>query len=139
MEIERVEREFAQVRAQYEKPNGDLRGSWCSLDLGARAAKTDFTEAFRLINPISSQLIHGTFGGLAMHFDLTADEHRISIPPSMEYCAEALVGGHMCMLANVGTLADTFNWVPCNPIPKLVKDFHYAWDKQDKAAPAAPA
>lgn len=139
VEIERVEREFAQVRAQYEKPNGDLRGSWCSLDLGARAAKTDFTEAFRLINPISSQLIHGTFGGLAKHFDLTADEHRISIPPSMEYCAEALVGGHMCMLANVGTLADAFNRVPCNPIPKLVEDFHYAWDKQDKAAPAAPA
>ncbi len=132
---ERVEREFAQVRP-HGKPNGDLRGSWCSLDLGARAAKTDFTEAFRLINPISSQLIHGTFGGLAMHFDLTADEHRIFIPPSMEYCAEALVGGHMCMLANVGTLADTFNWVPCNPIPKLVKDLLRLLGQAGRAAPA---
>jgi hypothetical protein len=136
-EIERVEREFERVRAQYERPNGDLRGSWCSLDLGTRAARTGFFEAFRLINPISSQLIHGTFGGLARHFDLTSDEHRISIPPSMEYCAEALVGGHTCMLAMVGTLADTFNSVPCIPIERLLEDFHYAWDRRpDEVAPA---
>jgi hypothetical protein len=136
VEIEQVEREFANIRGQYQKPNGDLRGSWCSLDLGARAAKTGFSGAFRLINPISSQLIHGTFGGLAKHFDLTADEHRISIPPSMEYCAEALIGAHMCMLANVGTLANTFEWVPCIPVAELLEDFHYAWDKADAVAPA---
>lgn len=127
-ETERVEREFPRVRAQYENARGEIRGSWCSLDLGARAARTGFDEAFRLINPISSQLIHGTFGGLAKHFDLTADDHRISIPPSMEFCGEALSGGHMCTLTIIGTLADTFGWVPCNRIEILSEDFHYAWD-----------
>jgi hypothetical protein len=125
VETERVEREFPKIRCQYEKPNGDLRGSWCSLDLGARAAKTGFSDAFRLINPVSSQLIHGTFGGLAKHFDLTTDEPRILIPPSMKYCAEALSSGDRCMLAIVTTLADTFNCVPSTPVPKLVKDLCY--------------
>lgn len=131
-EIERVEREYEHVRAQFEKPSGDLRGSWCRLDLGARAARTGFSEAFRLINPISSELIHGTFGGLARHFDLTEDEHRIAIPPSMEYCAEALFGGHMCVLKMVETLANSFGWEPCNSVEKLVQDFYYAWDPADR-------
>jgi hypothetical protein len=140
-QIERGEREFEQVRAQYQKPNGDLRGSWCNLDLGTRAARTGFSGAFKLINPVSSELIHGTFGGLARHFDLDADEHRISMPPSMEFCAEALSGGHMCMLAMVGTLADAFNWVPCNPVERLIDDFHYAWDRgpNDAVPVHAPA
>lgn len=131
-ETERVEREFPRVRAQYENARGEIRGSWCSLDLGARAIRTGFAEAFRLINPISSQLIHGTFGGLAKHFDLTADDRRISIPPSMEFCGEALSGGHMCTLTVIGTLADTFGWVPCNPLERLAEDFHYAWDERPR-------
>ncbi len=137
-ETERVEREYPRVRAQYENARGEIRGSWCNLDLGARAVRTGFADAFRLINPISSQLIHGTFGGLAKHFDLTADDHRISIPPSMEFCAEALSGGHMCTEAIVGTLADTFGWVPCNPIERLAEDLHYAWGERPHA-PAACA
>jgi uncharacterized protein DUF5677 len=48
--IARVESEFQTVRAQFEKPNGDLRSSWCTLNLADRAARTDFAEAFRLIN-----------------------------------------------------------------------------------------
>lgn len=138
-EMERVEREFPVVRAQYEKPNHELRGSWCSLDLGARAVRTGFAEAFRLINPISSQLIHGTFGGLARHFDLTADEHRISLPPTMEFCAEALSGGHMCVLKTVETLALTFNWIPCNPVERLVEDYVYAWNRGPNDAAPVPA
>jgi hypothetical protein len=132
-EIERVESEYPKQRPKFETRSGDVRRSWCSTDLGTRAAKTDFAEAFRLINPISSQLIHGTFGGLSRHFDLKTDEHRISIPPSMEYCAEALVGGHTCILKMIETLANTFNWVPCNSIEKLVEDFYHAWDRKPEA------
>jgi hypothetical protein len=128
-EIKNVETEFLAVRHRFEKPNGDTRGSWCRLDLGTRATKTDFAEAFRLINPISSQLIHGTFGGLSRHYDLSNDDHRIAIPPSFEYCAEALIGAHMCLLKMVETLAGTFDSTPCNPIEQLVKDFSYAWEK----------
>ncbi len=25
---------------------------------------------------------------------------------------------------------NTFGWVPCNGIPELVKNFHYAWGKK---------
>jgi hypothetical protein len=138
-EVERVEREFQVARVRYEKPNHELRSSWCSLDLGSRAVRTGFAEAFRLINPISSQLIHGTFGGLARYFDLTARDRRISIPPSMEYCAETLSGGHMCVLKMVETLAVTFGWVPCNPVERLVEDYRYAWNQErHDPAPAAP-
>jgi hypothetical protein len=129
-ESERVEREYQVVRPQFEQLNGEIRSSWCRLDLGARAARTGFAEAFRLINPISSQLIHGTFGGLSRHFDLSEDEHRISIPPSMEYVAEALIGAHTCVLKMVETLADSFGNTPCNPVSDLVKDFYYAWQRE---------
>jgi hypothetical protein len=48
----------------------------------------------------------------------------------LEYIGEALFGAHMCMVKMVETLAETFGWVPCNPIPELSKDFHYAWGKE---------
>ncbi len=67
-EIARVETQYQAVRARFEKPNGDLRSSWCTLNLADRAARTGFSEAFRVINPLSSQLIHGTLGGLSHHF-----------------------------------------------------------------------
>jgi hypothetical protein len=127
-QIERGEREFDRVRAQYLRPDGELRGSWCNLDLGSRAARTDLSGTYKLINPVSSALIHGTFDGLARHFDVNADRHRISFPPSMEYCGESLSGGHRCMLAMVGTLANAFNWVPCNSMERLAEDFHDAWN-----------
>jgi hypothetical protein len=128
-EIERVETEFQKISANFEKPNGELRPTWSTLNLADRAARTDFAEAFRLINPISSQLIHGSFGGLSRHFDLSQDEHRISVPPSMEYVPEALIGAHMCVIKMIETLGNAFGWVPCHSIPDLAKDFHYAWDK----------
>lgn len=127
--IERVEKEFAAIRPDFENQNRDLRGSWCKLDLGARAAKTGYAGLYKVVNPISSELIHGTFGGLARHFDRGVDEHRIDIPPSMEYCPQALLAGHTCIVKMVETLANTFNWVPCIPIEKLVEDFYYTWGK----------
>lgn len=126
-EVTRVETEYAGHRHDFARADGDLRGSWCSVDLGARAAKTGFAEVYRLVNPISSQLIHGTFGGLVRHFDLGEDEHRIAVGPSMRYCGEALSGGHACTLQMVQTLANTFGWEPCIAVTMLEEDFRRAW------------
>lgn len=126
--VMRVEAEYAKHRDKFARADGELRRSWCAIDLSARAARTGFADVYRLINPISSQLIHGTFGGLARHFDLTEDEDRIAIPPSIRYCGEALSGGHACTMQMVETLAKAFNWTPCNPITTLQEDFHRAWN-----------
>ena len=128
-QMARSEREFERVQPQYRRANGELRGSWCSLDLASRAAATGLSGTYKLINPIASALIHGSFGGLARHFDVNADRNRISLPPSIEYCADALSGGHRCMISTVGTLAHTFNWQPCNSMERLGEDFQAAWNR----------
>jgi Family of unknown function (DUF5677) len=125
--IDTIEREYQAVRPFFEKPNGELRSSWCSLNLADRAARTGFAQTYKLINPLSSALIHGTFGGLARHFDMSMDEDRIALPPSLKYCAEALVAGHACTCQIVETIAKTFGWEPVHTIESLVQDFHYAW------------
>jgi hypothetical protein len=138
--MERIEKEFDAVRSRFEYTTAEdkkkLRGSWCSLDLGTRAAKTDFLESYRTINPLASQILHGSIGGLAMHFDLDEDVHRIAVPPSLDYCGEALVGGHLCMVKIVETLTRTFGTKPCHPVEELVRDFHYAWEKPSEREPA---
>ena len=142
-EIARVDKEFAAVRADFEDANHKLRGSWCKHNLGTRAAKTDFAKLYKVLNPMSSELIHGTFGGLARHFDMAEDEHRIEIPPSMEHCAQALFAAHTCVVKMVETLSNTFGWVPCNPIEKLVEDFYYVWgaplQEAKREVPVPPA
>ena len=131
--IAEKEKEFTRVRSrfEYETPTGArrLRGSWCSLDLGSRAAKTDFLEPYRIVYPLTSQMLHGSFGGLAMHFDLTEVPDRIDVPPSMSYCDTALVGGHLCMVRIVETLAKTFAVDPSPSVEKLTEHFHYVWGK----------
>lgn len=137
--VAEIEREFERIRSKFEyataKGEKRLRGSWCLLDLGSRAAKTDFHEPYRIIYPLSSRLVHGTFGGLAMHFDPEEDESRIGVPPSLKYCGEALVGGHLCAVKVIETLARTFGVDPCIPIQKLVDDFHYVWGKPSENQP----
>jgi hypothetical protein len=125
--METIDKEFAAVRVSYTNRNGDIRNSWCASNLAQRAAKTVFAETCRLINPLSSAFIHGTFGGLSRHFDLSKDEDRISIEPSLKYCQEALSGGHWCLCAMVATLAQTFNSEPVHSVERLKEDFHYAW------------
>ncbi len=124
-----IDKEYQAVKASFQKPNGDLRSSWSGLDLAERAAKTGFADTYKLINPLSSVFIHATVGGLARHFDTGKDEDRISIPPSLKYCKEALSGGHVCMCRMVETIAQTFAWTPVHSIDILGKDFNYAWAK----------
>ena len=131
--IAQTEEEFERVRSRFEYKTGKgetrLRGYWCSLDLGSRAAKTDFLEPYRIINPFASQILHGTASGLAALFNPEEDTHRIEVPPSLNWCAESLVGGHLCVIKIVETLAKVLDAAPCHPIAKLNEDYHYAWGK----------
>lgn len=126
-DVERIEKGFGEAKTRFERADGELRRSWCKLDLGARASKAGFALEFKLINPVSSQLIHGTFGGLAQHFNVTKDLDRLAVPPSMTWCAQALIGAHVCLLKVIDTLSKTFALQPCYPVPTLFQEFEHAW------------
>jgi hypothetical protein len=128
-EISATEKGFEGAKSRYLKRDGELRGSWCRLDLGSRAARTGFTEAYKLIYPLGSQLIHGSFGGLAMHLDATHEGVRISPPPSLNWCEQALVGAHMCLYRVTATLSLTFDVEPSPTLAQLKADYEYAWNK----------
>ena len=128
-DIEGTEIGFEKSKFRFLRKDGELRGGWCRLDLGSRAAKTGFTEAYKLIYPLGSQLIHGTFGGLAMHFDSTQASARISPPPSLNWCEQALAGGHVCLYRIVLTLSLTVNVEPSPSLAQLKDDFDYAWNR----------
>ena len=61
----------------------------------------------------------------------------MSVPPTLDYCAHALVAGHQLMCLMVETLAKTFEWEPVHSIASLMDDFRYAWPDNGtgKAAP----
>jgi hypothetical protein len=124
---------FMRVRSRFLRANGDLRGSWCRLDLGARAAKTGFKDSYKLINPMASCLIHGTLAGLAMHSLGTQDDARIAVPPSLNFCKESLSGAHSCLLQVVDTLSKTFLARPEPSLDQLVEDYKFAWIEPAKA------
>lgn len=125
--IDTIEREFLAARPLFENARGDPRSSWCRLNLADRASRVGLADEYRIVNPISSAFIHGTIGGLARHFDMNEDEHRIAVPPSLDYCSHALVAGHRFLCFMVGTLASTFNWVPVHSLASLTADYEYAW------------
>ncbi len=128
-EVELIKKEFAACKSRFTKSGGDLRGSWCTLNLADRSIKTDFEEVYRLIYGLGSKLTHGTIGGLSMHFKPADDVHRIDVPPSLDWCGEALIAGHLCTLRMVGTLCDTFG-VESNPTREdIAKDYHAVWGK----------
>ena len=125
--VDTIEKEYAAARHLFEKPNGDVRASWCSLNLAERATKVGIADTYRRVNPLSSAFIHGTIGGLSKHFDLGEDEDRISLPPSLDYCNYALLAGHQCICFMVETLSRTFGWEPVHSIASLIDDLKYAW------------
>ncbi len=126
-DIAGIEAEFSRVRSRFERPNGELRSSWCRLDLGSRAAKAGFQEPYKLINPMASRLIHGTIGGLAMHREGGGDDIRIGMPPSLKFCEQALVGAHSCLLRIIDTLSNSLNTKPTPSPAELARDYEYAW------------
>ena len=97
-----AEREMTRVRPRFEQARHDgaarLRGSWSSLDLGARAVVTGYANSYRLINPMASSFVHSTMYGMLRHFDAARDENRIEVPPTLRWSKEALSGGHHVMV-----------------------------------------
>ena len=124
-------REMARVRPRFEQVRYDgtrrLRGSWSSLDLGARAVETGFADLYRLINPLASSFVHETMYGMLRHFDAARDEHRIEVPPTLRWSTEALSGAHNIMVKVVESLGRTFGVPPQPNVEVLVREWHYAW------------
>ncbi len=129
--IAETDKNFEGVRPKFEYNNASgkkrLRGSWCSLDLGSRAAKTDFQKEYLIVNRLGSRLIHGSIGGLTMSFDPEEEECMVAVPPSLNFCGLALHVGHVCLVRVVQTLAMTFTAETCHSVAQLTKDFQYAW------------
>jgi hypothetical protein len=129
--VDEVERDFLAVRTRFElvTANGKkkLRGSWCSVSLDVRASRKDFQEAYRLIYPMGSKLTHATIGGMAMHADRNTSSARISVPPSLMLCKEALIPTHLCAVKMVETVSNVMTQEPSHSIASLAADFHYAW------------
>jgi hypothetical protein len=134
--IDKVENEFQAVRHRYEKQGGDLRSSWCRLNLAARSVSVGLADLYKMVNPRSSGFIHGTIGGLTSHFNIAEDRDRIAVPPSLAYCSQALVAGHQLLCFAINTLANTFNWEPVHSLVSLMDDFKYAWPPPAEVAPA---
>jgi hypothetical protein len=129
--IAEIEQQMARIRPRFERVAHDgsrrLRGSWCSLDLGARAVVTGHQEVYRTINPLASSFVHETMYGMIKHFDAAKDAHRVEVPPTLDWSLQALSGAHLCMIKVVKTLSETFA-VPCDPtFETLEKEWHYAW------------
>jgi hypothetical protein len=130
-EVANAQREMARVRPRFERARYDgtarLRGSWSSIDLGARAVATGFADSYRLINPLASSFIHETMYALLKHFDASKDEHRVEVPPTIDWSKEALSGAHHCMVRVVQTLGETFDVAPEPTAEVLEREWHYAW------------
>jgi Family of unknown function (DUF5677) len=140
--VQSIEKEYAACKHLFEKPNGEVRSSWCRLNLADRAIRVGIADTYRRVNPLSSAFIHGTINGLSKHFDLTKDVDRISLPPSLEYCDYALLTGHQCICFVVETLSRTFGLEPVHSVASLTEDLKYAWplpEQQKEVAPADPA
>lgn len=145
--VTNAEREMARVRPRFEQARYDgaarLRGSWSSLDLGARAVATDFANSYRLINPLASSFVHETMYGMLRHFDAARDENRIEVPPTLRWAKEALSGAHHVMVKVVESLGRTFDVAPEPTVETLVREWHYAWpppqENQQAREPEQPA
>jgi hypothetical protein len=135
---ERSEAEFERVRHRFEYQTAKgprLRSWWYSRDLAARAAITGFADSYAYLQPVGSQFIHGTFGGLAALFEPGEDVDRIAVPPSLKWCRQALVSGHLYTLKALATLASAFDVEPAAPpVRELEQDYRYAWGNPAGAA-----
>jgi hypothetical protein len=131
-----IDSDFQSVRGRFEivKPGNEprLRAGWCSMDLAARASKTGFQEEYRLIYPMGNKLLHGTIGGMTMHADKSVDSARIAVPPSLQYCKLALVGGHLCAVRIVKTISKVMGQDPSPSFDILNEDYAFAWPNQSE-------
>jgi hypothetical protein len=127
-----IGRNMARVRPRFlardrNRKSRGLQSGWSSLNLDARAVATGFTEAYQLINPLASSFVHETMYGMLKHFDASRDEHRVEVPPTLDWSKEALSGAHHCMVRVVQTLGQTFGVAPEPTVETLEREWHYTW------------
>jgi hypothetical protein len=128
--VKKIEQEFVRVRPRFEKPHrpSEIRSGWCAVDLGTRAAAAHMELVYNLVNRFSTQFTHGTLGSLLNHFDVSQSSERIDAPPSLRWCAQALVGGHNCLSMVIHTLEMLFNEEASPSSTVIAKDYQYAWN-----------
>jgi len=131
--VKKTEEAYASAKPRFEYITSsgkvNMRNTWCKLDLGARAVAIGFHEEYKLINPLASKLLHGSLSGMAMHYQPDEDPHRLAVPPSLKWCSDSLIGGHLSALKMAQTLARTFNKDTSPPFAELEADYRTAWQE----------
>jgi Family of unknown function (DUF5677) len=129
--VKDVQLNMDRVRSRFEftRKDGtkDQRSTWCSRNLADRAVQTGYSEVYRLVNATASGFIHSSMYALVRYFDADKDVHRIDVPPSLEWTAQALCAAHHCMVRVVETVSKTFNVDPDPPLKHLQEELHRAW------------
>ena len=137
--IAKSEAEYNRVKPRFEyetRPGRQkLRDSWCSLNLADRATRTDFTEEYKLIYPLTSRLFHGSLAGMKLHYDPDEDPHRLAVPPSLEWSGETLICGHGIALRMANTFSQAFGVESNPPYAELERDYKTVWAKKKKEIP----
>jgi hypothetical protein len=127
------EQRYQEVKPTFMLPNKKLRRSWCRLSLHERALKTHFEEIYSIVYMLSSELLHGSFGGLAQHVEtFVGDNWQPAIPPSLIGCAPALQTGHYCAFRALQTLVQSKGTDSTPPILDLKNDYDYAWSEKQR-------
>jgi hypothetical protein len=133
--VQEGQRRMNAVRPRFEivDANGRrrLRPTWCARDLAARSAMTGYEEEYRLINPIASSFVHESMWGLMRHFEPQHDEHRVDVPPSLNWCGQALVGAHACSIKTLRTLSRAVDIEPNPTCEQVEDDFRRAWQRNE--------
>src|SRR5260370_26925848 len=130
-----TEKEYQAVMPKFLLPNGKrLRQSWCRLNLRQRAVRANFEEMYSSVHGLSSELSHGSFGGLVQHVEsIVGDNWQPAVPPSIIGCAKALQTAHYCSFRAVQTLVLLKESDSTPSIFALKNDYDYAWSEKEKA------
>lgn len=128
-----TEKSYHAVMPKFVGRNGRLRQSWCNLNLRQRAVKTKFEQMYSSIYVLSSELSHGSFGGLVQHVESIVESNwQPAIPPSIIGCAQALQTGHYCAFRALQTLLLMKDMDSTPPLRVLKHDYDDAWGEKTK-------
>ncbi len=133
------EKIYQTVEPRFLLPNSKkrLRASWCKINLSQRAVKAKFEHAYDAAYPLSSELSHGSFGGLVQHIEsIDGGGSQLAIPPSLTGCAQALQTAHYCTLRAIETLVELKGTDSTPSLAMLKDDYAHAWPEKKKKAAA---
>ncbi|MBZ5699691.1 MAG: DUF5677 domain-containing protein [Acidobacteriia bacterium] len=132
-----TEKRYQAVRPRFLVANSKkrLRQSWCRLNLRERAIRANFEGMYSSVYALSSELSHGSFGGLVQHVEnIVEGKSQPAIPPSIVGCSQALQTAHYCTFRAVQTLTLLKEIDSTPPLNDLKNDYDYAWQEGRKAA-----